>query len=233
VPGVLLALLALSALPAQATPTIDPRFRDYYDTYQGVRVLGYARSELVYIDDIAAQYFEKGRLEDHRHTTDDPTWAFMYGRLTAELMEHNPHGSVSGTPMVYNDLRLAAEPCYRHAPPEGFSGGTLYRPEGVFVPYDGNLSRAPGYYVPERFWRYINRADLFPGGWLHDVGLPMTDAFQVEASKNGELRTITMQAFERAVLTYDPQNPPEWQIERANIGADAVEVLPLAPHPPR
>jgi hypothetical protein len=71
----------------------------------------------------------------------------------------------------------------------------------------------------------MNRTDLFPGGWLHDIGLPMTDAFQATAIKNGERRTISVQAFERTVLTFDPLNPPTWQVERGNIGADALRTL--------
>jgi sporulation and spore germination protein len=54
----------------------------------------------------------------------------------------------------------------------------------------------------------------------------MTDAFQVKAYKNGVLHELTIQAFERTVLTNDPRNPPDWQIERGNIGADAVRLLP-------
>lgn len=96
-------------------------------------------------------------------------------------------------------------------------------PDGsVFVPYDAQLQAAPGFYVPPMFWSYINRKDLFPGGWHHDVGIPMTDVISVETVKNGQKRTIQMQAFERTVLTYDSQNPQEWQIERGNIGADLV-----------
>ena len=41
---------------------------------------------------------------------------------------------------------------------------------GTFVPYNAALRPAPGYIVPPTFWRYINRADLFPGAWLHDIG---------------------------------------------------------------
>jgi hypothetical protein len=62
---------------------------------------------------------------------------------------------------------------------------------------------------------------------MHDLGLPMTDAFQATTVKNGEGRTISIQAFERTVLTYDPQNPPAWQVERGNIGADALRTLSL------
>jgi hypothetical protein len=81
------------------------------------------------------------------------------------------------------------------------------------------LGVASGHLVPRRFWEYINRAELFPGGWLHDVGLPLTEAFSTTVTKNGVMRVVIMQAFERTVLTYDPANPAEWQIERANIGA--------------
>jgi hypothetical protein len=54
----------------------------------------------------------------------------------------------------------------------------------------------------------------------------MTNAFQISIYKNGRLRNITAQAFERTVLTYDSQNPADWQVERANIGTDAVRMLP-------
>lgn len=55
----------------------------------------------------------------------------------------------------------------------------------------------------------------------------MTDAFQARAIKNGATRDIILQAFERTVLTFDPQNPAAWQVERANIGADALRTLQL------
>jgi hypothetical protein len=57
--------------------------------------------------------------------------------------------------------------------------------------------------VPGYFWNYVSRNDLFPGGWLHDIGLPLTEAINIKANKNGEQRDIVLQAFERTVLTYD------------------------------
>ncbi len=224
----IVALLAPAGM-ARAGPAIDPRFRDYYDAHDGIRVLGYPLTELVEADGIPAQYFEKGRIEDHRARVRDPNWQFMYGRLTAELMERDPQGSVNNTSIIYADLRYAHRPEARHQPPAGFVSGTMQLRTGIFVPYDPQLRRAPGYVVPLRFWTYINRVDLFPGGWLHDIGLPMTDAFLVETYKNNERRDITMQAFERAVLTYDPLNPPDWRVERGNIGADALRTLAMPP----
>jgi hypothetical protein len=96
---------------------------------------------------------------------------------------------------------------------------------GVFVPVDPLLRRAPGHVIPFRFWNYINRNDLFPGGWLHDIGLPLTAALHATVWKQGERRSITYQAFERTVLTDDPLNPVDWQIERGNIGTDLVRSL--------
>ncbi len=225
------SLLMLPVMTARATPAVDARFFDYYHQHQGIRILGYPLTELVEVNGYAAQYFEKGRIEDHRHEVTDPRWAFMYGRLSAELMERDPQGMVNNTSITYADLAYAHRAELRIPAPTGFRGGTTPSRSGMFVPYDAQLRPASGYIVPLYFWTYINRNDLFPGGWLHDVGLPMTDAFQVETYKNGERRDITMQAFERAVLTYDPRNPREWQVERGNIGADAVRTSPTNGQP--
>lgn len=226
----LTVLLPLGVTQAQSGPAIAEPFRDYYERYQGMRILGYPLSELSEAQGYPAQYFEKGRIEDHRRGERDPRWQFMYGRLTAELIERDPRGTVSGTALTYGDIRLAADPRNRHEPPPGFRGGTMTLWDGTFVPYDPYLRPAPGFFVQPYFWSYITRAELFPGGWLHDVGLPMTDAFIITAFKNGMRRDIVVQAFERSVLTYDPLNPHDWQVERGNIGADALRTL-LPPRP--
>jgi hypothetical protein len=222
----MVALVVLSPLgaarAAQRGFDVAEPFRDYYNRHQGIRVLGYPLTELVEASGYDAQYFEKGRIEDHRRDEPNPRWQFQYGRLTAELIERDPLSSVSGTTFTYGDLRFAADPINRHDPPPGFRSGTTPLWDGIFVPYDPELRSAPGSIVQPYFWRYINRADLFPGGWLHDIGLPMTDAFTVSAYKNSEWRDIVIQAFERTVLTYDAKNPPNWQIERGNIGADTL-----------
>lgn len=201
-------------------------FRDYYNQYQGIRVLGYPLTDLVAADaGYPAQYFEKGRIEDHRDEVRDPNWAFMYGRLTAELIERSPRGSVNNTDTTYADLQRRNDPRLRHAPPPNLQVGKTSSIDGVFIPYDPQLRPAPGYYVAPYFWNYINRRDLFPGGWLHDIGLPMSDTFTATTVKAGERRTIWVQPFERTVLTYDPRNPVGWQVERGNLGTDALRTL--------
>jgi hypothetical protein len=239
---VLLALLLWLCLPAAPVaardePVIAPPFRATYWQNQGMRTLGLVQSPLLDVQGYPAQYFEKGRLEDHRQETDDPTWRVAYGRLTAELMEQAPRLPVNNTDVAYGELaRYGAE---QQPPPAGFTGGTLPLADGVFVPAHPQLQPAPGYVVPTFFWEYINRADLFPSGWLYTLGLPLTRAFEAELiDPQGTRQTITMQAFERTVLTYNPQNPPAWQVERGNIGTDALQAtgrIPLLrePTPPR
>lgn len=230
----LAAILLLPLLVTHASPTagsaaaeVDPLFRDFYNSYQGLRVLGNPVGGLTSVVGFSAQYFEKGRIEDHRSETANPAWVFLYGRLVPEMMERNPTGAVSGTDKLYSDLRTLNDPRTRWAVPNGYRPGTtLMTKEGVFIPYDPQLRAVPGYKVPDFLWRYINQTALFPGGWLHDIGLPITEAFPATAVKNGERRDLIMQAFERTVLTYDPDNPPQWQIERANIGWDAMPFHP-------
>jgi hypothetical protein len=219
-------LLPVAGQAAQAGPEVAEPFRDYYAQHQGIRVLGYPLTELVEADGYLAQYFEKGRIEDHRDTERNPRWQFMNGRLTAELIERDAQGAVNATATTYAELRRYHDPVYRTPTPKGFTGGTLPMHDGIFAPYDSQLRPAPGYAVAPYFWAYINRSELFPGGWLHDIGLPMSQTFSAVTIKNGERRTIFMQAFERTVLTYDMRNPAGWQVERGNIGTDALHTLP-------
>lgn len=210
--------------PMAQAPGIAQRFVPYYTANQGLRVLGNPVGEPLFAYTYPAQYFEKGRIEDHRGENANPDWAFAYGLLTSELMEATPNASVSTTSLTYRDLQVAHEASRRTAPPAGFNNAPLEVGGGTFVPFNAGLGASPGYVVADYFWEYINRADLFPGGWLHDVGLPMTGVLQATVVKNGSTRNITMQAFERAVLSYDPENPADFQVERGNIGADAANI---------
>jgi hypothetical protein len=48
--------------------------RDYYAQHQGMRVPAPPLTGLVAADGHAAQYFEKGRIEDHRDEVAEPEW---------------------------------------------------------------------------------------------------------------------------------------------------------------
>jgi lipoprotein-anchoring transpeptidase ErfK/SrfK len=195
-------------------------FVSHYWRYRGERALGFVQSTLMDANGYPVQYFEKGRLEDHSNEIADPSRRIMYGRLTAEMMEIAPSFPVNGTLLTYGDL-------YRYsytkfAVPPGFTGGTMALENGVFVPSDHSLQPAPGFIVPYYFWNFINRTDLFPRGWLYDVGLPLTDVFETQILVNGEYQNVSMQAFERTILSYNPNNAAGWQVQRVNIGTDAL-----------
>ncbi len=216
-PFIVLVLLLLAAMPAaqpaqaQSDQYIADPFISYYWRYSGDESLGLVQSNMMTVDGYAVQYFEKGRLE--AHGTDGVT----YGNLTTELMQNAPAMQFAGTHLTYGDI-------YRYTyskfmPPEGFTGGTMEVEGGVFVPYDNALNPAPGYIVPPYFWNYINRADMFPRGWMHGVGLPMTDIFEVEIVRDGVTETLTVQAFERTILSY---NAEQGVVQSADLGTDML-----------
>ncbi len=68
----LLALLPLAAAHALTGSYVAPPFRSFYAAHDGMRVLGPPRTGLRTIQGYPAQYFEKGRLEDHRKEVQDP-----------------------------------------------------------------------------------------------------------------------------------------------------------------
>lgn len=216
---------------------VAPRFVAYYEAVDGFRVMGRAISPLD-VSGIPAQYFEKARLEDHRATETKPEWQFMYGLLVDELAAVRALVPVGGdrSTVTYNEIATASDPSLRVPPPAGFSGGVAVLPNGdVFIPFSANLEPVPGHIVPKYFWDYINQPDLFPGGWLHDVGLPTTSALPAFVDKGVIIgnditrvsnRPITVQAFQRTILTYDPANPAGYLVERANVGTDYWAVFP-------
>jgi hypothetical protein len=210
---------------------VDPIFRAYYDTYDGGRLLGQAISPPRSLSGRTVQYFEKGRMEDFRGDFTDPNWQFMYGLLVDELKAVRATVPVGGDVSTVNYGTIADRSAdgQRVPVPSGFvAGQPLPLADGsVFIPFTANLAPAPGHTVPPQFWQYISKPDLFPGGWLHDVGLPITEPISAVVTKGPQTgRTIMVQAFQRTILTYDALNPPEWQVERANVGSDYARIFP-------
>lgn len=227
------------SIPVQQTASrlpIAAPFTEYYSQRQGLRVLGGPRTALLQVPDTAAaerlvyaQVFEKGRIEYHPEAQSNPAWRFAYGRLAATLIEQGATLPVGGdrSSVSYRDLQAAIAPERREPPPQPSVGGPIDAGErGVFVPVNEVLGFGNGHYVPRPFWDYINRQELFPGGWLHDVGLPLSAALEAQVTKGTATRTITLQVFERAILTNDPQNPADFRIERANVGSDYLAAFP-------
>ena len=216
--------------PDDGPPQIAAWFRRYYADHDGLRLMGGPLRQPTVYQGYPAQMFEKGRAEDHSAEERDPNWRLMYGLLVDEIIRGGMPLPVGGdaSSLTYVGLGEAATAGRRVPVPDGFVHGVRTLPNGsVFIPYDAYLNPAPGHTVPPVFWSYLNRADLFPGGWLHDIGLPMTEPLTAVVDKgDARGRVITVQAFQRTVLTYDPLNPAAWQVERANVGRDFLAAFP-------
>jgi hypothetical protein len=53
---------------------------------------------------------------------------------------------------------------------------------------------------------------------LYVLGRPITEAYWAEVNIRGVPTVILVQLYERRALTFNPQNPPGWQVEMANVG---------------
>jgi hypothetical protein len=85
------------------------------------------------------------------------------------------------------------------------------------------------YGVPKAFWDFLNQSGtIYTNGrfttatplidWLYVAGYPIGDAFWVRVPVAGVQRDIMVQPFERRLLTYNPANPPRYQVEMGNVG---------------
>ncbi len=222
--------VGMGSIPAGFEPGERPvgaTFSGFYSAQEGMRLLGRPMGDAFGNGQggIAVQYFEKGRLEHHPQEP-SPDWQFLLGLLASELIDRAVELPVGGdeSSMTYADLARLRVAGLRVPPPSGFGGGFAVLDDGsVFVPFDASLAPSPGHAVPPRFWAFINATTIFPGGWLHDVGLPLTPVAEVIVSKGPVTgRRILVQAFQRTILTFDPLNPSDYQVECANVGTDFV-----------
>jgi hypothetical protein len=92
------------------------------------------------------------------------------------------------------------------------------------------------YFVPETghavasvFWEFMtSHGPILVDGAVVDgplfenpfygVGLPIAGPHWVRVKVGGVEQDVLVQAFERRVLTYTPDNPEEWRVEAGNVG---------------
>jgi hypothetical protein len=85
-----------------------------------------------------------------------------------------------------------------------------------------------GHNIPAIFWQFLNeQGEIYERGryadgplvnWLSAVGYPLTEPYWMRVQVGGVSRDVLVQAFERRVLTYTPDNPSGWQVEMGNVG---------------
>lgn len=220
--------ITLTAVPSGVGGvTLDPAFFDYYQNKSGARLLGAPLTPALADGTRRVQYFEKGRLElDNRQSADVQ---FAYGALGEEMVRSGANLPVGGdnSSITYAKLKeLADRP--RLSAPRDFKSGVYRNRDGtVFIPFSADLKPAPGHNVAAIFWIVLSSDERSPGGWQHDVGLPLTEAVWATIDKDGQKgKRVLIQAFQRAILVYDAQKTPGWQVERANIGVDYLKLYP-------
>ena len=199
-PGINTVTITLAAAPVgSGGQAIDPTFFDFYHNNDGGRLLGAPLTEAITDTVRRVQYFEKGKVEDHRSDSNDPAWHFSYGLMGEEMVRSGAALPVGGekSTVTYADLKAAAADSKRVAAPKGFSTGVMKNKDGtVFIPFSSDLSAAPGHNVAAIFWIVLSSDTRSPGGWLHDIGLPLTEPITATVDKGAQKgRKIVIQAF--------------------------------------
>jgi hypothetical protein len=142
-------------------------------------------------------------------------------------------GDPDNTFPTYADMAdlYNAEPRYA----AGDFADAALTPEGIVERADGRTAATEivhvenNYGIPRALWEYMNRGGVvYQNGaytqatplfnWLYVVGYPITDAFWTSVRVDGEERDVLVQAFERRVLTYTPDNPEQYRVEMGNVG---------------
>jgi hypothetical protein len=87
--------------------------------------------------------------------------------------------------------------------------------------------------VPKAIWDFLHlKGPIFAAGtssgvtndvelsspWFYATGLPISEAYWARVKILGQMEDVLIQAFERRVVTYEPNGPPGFQVEMGNIG---------------
>ncbi len=82
--------------------------------------------------------------------------------------------------------------------------------------------------IADVFWQFMNQTGtIYANGqyqqgplmnWIYVMGYPITDPFWTTIRVGGVDHQILVQAFQRRLLTYSPDNPAGWQVEMGNVG---------------
>jgi hypothetical protein len=184
--------------------------------------------------DRLVQYFDKGRMEYNPNVPGAAT--VTSGLLVREMISGNMQTGdttvekrqpaaipIAGDPdnifPKYSDLTNANIPPVLAA---GSPVKTQLNPDGstsaaTDVPNDPAAAIATtdtqtNIAVPRVFTEFRDRIGL------NVIGYAVSGPFYVNVRVGGVQRRVLMQAFERRVLTYNPANPPEFQVEFGNVG---------------
>ncbi|GIV99634.1 DUF5107 domain-containing protein [Roseiflexus sp.] len=195
------------------------------------------------------QYFDKARMEinDPNGNRRSP-WFVTGGRLVVELItgriqtgfESFEQRAPAAIPVAGDPVDNPQAPTYAQlAAYVSFDGGgraprrigervsTLLAPDGLAERQDLALpattivryESVTGHNVPRVFRDFMAAA---PVDALFAFGYPISEPYWALVRVGGNAMPVMFQAFERRVLTYNPANPPRWQVEMGNVGQHYV-----------
>lgn len=197
-------------------------------------------------------YFDKARLELTQPNGDASSpWFVTSGLLVREMVLGQLQlGDDRFRPRAPAEIPLAGDPAPQN--PDAPTYASL-RPRsalvtGVPVPprsgqpiveilrRDGSVSADParampgvtyagydtvtGHNIAEPFLSWMATQ---PWDGLYVIGRPISEPYWITTRVAGTPRWVLVQAFERRLLTYTPDNPPGWQIEMGNVGRHYYE----------
>jgi hypothetical protein len=150
---------------------------------------------------------------DSKDNPKTPTYAAFAKVSTLE--GNNRAGDRTGQ-LVLDTLSPNAQP--------GVNDG--YTEKGVrlvkFIPESGHNIAGP-------FWDFMQRSgpvwedNSMRNGkvveWLFAMGYPISEPYWIKSKVGGVERDVLVQAFERRVLTYTPDNPAAFKVEMGNVGS--------------
>jgi hypothetical protein len=100
---------------------------------------------------------------------------------------------------------------------------------GITLPRIAYFEPATGHNVPDVFWDFMNQqGTIYENGkfvegqvfnWVYAMGYPITEPYWIETYIGEQQVTVMMQAFQRRLLTYNPNNEQQWRVEMGNVGA--------------
>lgn len=191
------------------------------------------------------QYFDKARMEVNDPNGDRRSpWFVTGGRLVVELITGQMQTgntafetrAPAAVPVAGDPLDNPQAPTYAQlAPYVSFDGGgrapsrigarvtALLGPAGLSERPDLGLTATTiaryepvtGHNVPRAFHDFMRSG---PIDALFAFGYPISEPYWASVRVGGKDLPVMFQAFERRLLTYNPANPPRWQVEMGNVG---------------
>ncbi|MGQ9547854.1 MAG: DUF5107 domain-containing protein [Roseiflexus sp.] len=195
------------------------------------------------------QYFDKARMEvNNPNGNRQSPWFVTGGRLVVELItgrmqtgfDNFEQRAPAAIPVAGDPINNPQAPTYAQlAAYVSLDGGgrapdrigtrvrALLGPDGLRERSDLALpattivryESVTGHNVPRAFRDFMAAS---PVDALFVFGYPISEPYWALVRVGGKELPVLFQAFERRLLTFNPANPPRWQVEMGNVGQHYV-----------